>query len=314
MSLTTSYGKQVVYGIGLESAYGTAMVSASGLCVFQGLDKVDIDAGIKQFEYRDGRSAEPTMQETITTVSGSRHTISIAGKLSKHMLPHLLHGHMQNQSAGVYTYWSTHPSTPRSYTFVVKDPITGRDRVYSGCVMQGVKVSGQKGEPVMFEATLVTKGPVLNAQTLPAATSWKTSGSKSSNFGTMMFSDMQYQMNVGSGYSSIPAKSFALTLSYSEITQENPQGDGTYADAGFGTREGNQLELTLLAGPTTESIRTRIKTGDSIGFKTANGGLGVTATGIVTADPDNLDVHTGMDVTAALKATDHTTNQIQFSL
>ena len=310
------YAKQIGYGFGIESAYGTAMTSASGLCLWTGLDKVDIDPGIKEYDHRTGLSADPTMQDIIVNTSGSRHTIKVSGMLNQHNLNDLLGCHMQHQAAGIYSYFTTMPTTPRSMTFVVKDPTgVGRDRVYAGCVIKELVLSDERGAKnmIMFDATLESKGPVLNAQTLPAATNWKQSGSKADNYGKLTFEQMQYQISVDNGvsYASAPVSKFKVTMVYSETVQENTDGIGGYAEVAFGIRDGNQFDFTTLAGTKTETLRSGLQHGNGIGFKTV-GGLKMTTTGIVTAAPTNVDTLVGMDVTAKMRATGTATNQIQF--
>jgi len=314
LSEAPNYGKQRRYAIGVESAYGTTVTKAGGLCHLRGLDSVTIDRGIRQYEHKTGNSKDPLIEESRRNVSGSIATATISGDLNRYLLEHLLNAHFQYSSAGTFTYFTTHPTTPfKSLTFAVDDPVAGRDEVYSGGVLKSFKVSAEKGAPVKFEAEFQFKGAGDIAQTLTNTTEWQTSGSAGDNYGKFGFNDITYQVDAGDGDTSIAIQSWSLSFVIDELSSENSDGSGGYSDIGFVERAGGTFEYALLPCATTELIKARARTGASNKLTLSSDMFNAWVTGQV----DSLEYDESglgpVSITAALKAVDEDSNMVEFS-
>lgn len=308
-----SYGKEYKYGIAVESVYGTAVTAATGVCQLHGINSVAVDRGIRQHEYPTGGSKDPLMEETITDVSGSIATITVGGTLNRNLLPFWANAHFQYVNADVYSYFDTHPLTPYSLTFLVKDPITGRDEVYSGCVCKSLTISGEKGDDdlVNFEAVLISKNAGLISQTLVGSDNWQTSGSKAD---VLHVADMSYQIDVGAGAASVLLNSFSFKFETADVEQLGPDGAGGYSEVGLvGRGADNTFECNLMPSTSTETAKVNMRTGGMFKLITA-GALKLWATGIITAFDTGVDGLTKISVTAQMKAESASVNMAELDL
>ena len=149
-------------------------------------------------------------------------------------------------SSDVYSYFDTHPTTPYSLTFINCDPVSGRAEYYAGCVAKSFSWSAEKGDDdlVKFECVLQSKSAGEISQTI-SGDNWKTSGSKTDNYGKFHLADMSYQVDVGGGATDVALNSFSMTFQYDEVEQLDPNGDGTYDEVGFVGRNDCTFEYTI---------------------------------------------------------------------
>ena len=300
-----SYGKEMLYGFGREAAYGTPMMDASGICRLDNIDSVTIDRGIKIHTSKTGGSKDPLMTDAIPTVSGSMATITIVGKANQYTMPYWAKAFFQYGAGGVYSFFSTHPTTPiASMTFFVKDPVTGRDQVYKGCVVKSFKMSAEKGDDdlVKLELELQGKGSGLVNQTVTTSASWKVSGSFTDHFGMYGISDCTHLLGVNGGVqTAVAIQGWNVSLVYDELTQENPDGVGLFTDVGFVGRNGCTVELTCLPDETTEDIVGLLETSSRIQFNIA-GHLKLMCTALVNKVEPSLDGLTKVVISGDIKS------------
>jgi len=308
-------GREFLYGIAIQPSYGTAVTDAVAVCRLRGLDSVSIDEGIKQYEHKVGTTKDPMIEESLMDVSGSAAKITLSGQLNRLLLPIWSNVHFQYVTGNVYSYFSDHPLTPYSITFIVHDPVSGRSKVYEGCVSPTFGYSAERGDDdlVKFDITLQSRKAGLIDQTLTGVNdpaNWQTSGSKADGYGKFHHTDLTYKIDVGAGDVAVLPSSWAMTFAHDELEQDDTDGAGAYNEIGFSERSGCTFEFNAKPSTNLHTALTRARNGGAFKFKTLGFMKSFAIGQIMSAelDPDGL---TSYNVTAAIKTPDKDSNMVE---
>lgn len=249
------YTKEYRFGILPESTYGTSDEGKADICELT-CTPMSIDYGVKIREIRGAHgSKDPIYNERVQNTSGSMAAFTIeqpinaypglAGVQSSFSL--LANAHFQNQSAGVVSYFDTHPSgtgVAYSYTFFVKSPISSEDEIYVGCINRADNLTFERGEIVTQTVEVESKTTGLRGQTITGTLQQSGSAEQAP---VATFEDFTYVIDINdTGDSNLVLKTLNLTHTWDEVEGLSPDGAGSLSDKGFVGRNGNTFDITFL--------------------------------------------------------------------
>ncbi|MCK5604866.1 hypothetical protein KAR91_23450 [Candidatus Pacearchaeota archaeon] len=315
-------GKTVRYGIAVGGAtFGTEANAGAGTDVVEiTCDDFDIDPGLNVQDVRISHgSNQPIAEESVRNLSGSMGAFTITGPVNTHTLGLFAGAFFQTGTwadttfTGAFTPYDvgSHPQfngDQKALTVYKRDAVAGRDKKALGVLVTGFKLTGEKKGLVRFEAVCISKSTAID-QTLGGT--WQTSGSAADNYGRVHYEDLTFQLNVGAGATNVCAQSFEVSNTYDQVTQECPDGAGSYDQFGLTGITGTWA-MPILKDGTSQTAEASLRAG-TIATLTIGGLIDIVTTGKFDAEPEDRAGLTSVALAATMMASDENTDMISIN-